>query len=76
MYRWQDSFTWNSSFATGNVSAFGTIDAQVSYKLPSVKTIIKIGGSNILNHYYQTSFGNPKIGAVYYLCMTFDELLK
>jgi outer membrane receptor protein involved in Fe transport len=76
MYRWQDSFVWNSSFATGNVPAFGTIDAQVSYKMPSVKTIIKIGGSNILNHYYQTSFGNPKIGAVYYLSMTFDELLK
>ena len=76
MYRWQDAFTWNSSFATGGVPAFGTIDAQVSYKVPSVKTILKIGGSNILNHYYQTSFGNPKIGAVYYLCMTFDELLK
>jgi len=76
MYRWQDAFTWNSSFATGDVSAFGTVDAQVSYKIPSVKTILKIGGSNILNHYYQTSFGNPKIGAVYYLCMTFDELLK
>lgn len=76
MYRWQDAFTWNSSFATGNVPAFGTIDAQVSYRMPSVKTIIKLGGSNILNHYYQTSFGNPKIGAVYYLSMTFDELLK
>jgi outer membrane receptor protein involved in Fe transport len=76
MYRWQDAFTWNSSFATGNVPAFGTVDAQVSYRLPSVKTTVKIGGSNITNHYYQTSFGNPKIGALYYLCMTFDDLLK
>jgi len=76
MYRWQESFIWNSSFAQGDVPSVGTIDAQVSYKMPSVKTIVKIGGSNILNHYYQTSFGNPKIGAVYYLCLTFDELLK
>jgi outer membrane receptor protein involved in Fe transport len=75
-YRWQDAFNWNSSFATGEVAAFGTIDAQVSYKMPSVKTMIKIGGSNILNHYYQTSFGNPKIGGIYYLSLTFDELLK
>jgi len=75
-YRWQDAFNWNSSFATGDVAAFGTIDAQVSYKMPSVKTMIKIGGSNILNHYYQTSFGNPKIGGIYYLSLTFDELLK
>jgi outer membrane receptor protein involved in Fe transport len=76
MYRWQDAFTWNSSFATGDVPAFGTVDAQVSYKMSSVKTVVKIGGSNILNHYYQTSFGNPKIGAIYYLCLTFDDLLK
>jgi len=66
-YRWQDAFIWNSSFATGNVPAFGTVDAQVSYKMPKVKTIVKLGGSNVLNHYYQTSFGNPKIGACYYL---------
>jgi outer membrane receptor protein involved in Fe transport len=75
-YRWQDAFLWNSSFATGNVPAFGTVDAQVSYKLPAVKTIIKLGGSNITNHYYQTSYGNPKIGAIYYLSLTFDEMLK
>ena len=75
-YRWQDSYTWNSSFATGPVAAYSTVDMQVSYKMPKVKTIVKLGGSNILNHYYQTSFGNPKVGAVYYLCLTFDDLLK
>jgi outer membrane receptor protein involved in Fe transport len=75
-YRWQDAFMWNSSFATGNVPAFGTIDAQVSYKMPKVKTIVKVGGSNVTNHYYQTSFGNPKIGALYYVSLTFDELIK
>ncbi|HZE83987.1 MAG TPA: TonB-dependent receptor, partial [Puia sp.] len=76
MWRWQDHFFWNSSFSTGNVPAYSTIDAQVNYKLPRVKTMIKLGGSNILNHYYQTSFGNPKIGAIYYVSLLFDELLK
>jgi len=76
MWRWQDSFLWNSSFTTGNVPAYSTIDAQVNYKLPRVKTMIKLGGSNILNHYYQTSFGNPKIGAIYYVSLLFDELLR
>lgn len=75
-YRWQDAFLWNSSFATGNVPAFGTVDAMVSYKLPKVKTMIKLGGSNITNYYYQTSFGNPKIGGCYYLSLTFDELMR
>jgi outer membrane receptor protein involved in Fe transport len=76
MYRWQDAFVWNSSFVTGNVSAFGTLDAQVNYKLPRLKTMIKLGGSNVLNHYYQTSFGNPKVGAIYYVSLLFDELMR
>jgi outer membrane receptor protein involved in Fe transport len=76
MYRWQDAFLWNASFVTGNVAAYSTVDAQVNYKLPRVKTMIKLGGSNIFNYYYQTSFGNPKIGAIYYVSLLFDELLR
>lgn len=75
-YRWQDAFLWNSSFVTGNVSAYGTIDAQVNYKMPKAKATIKLGASNILNHYYQTSFGNPTVGGVYYVSLLFDEIFK
>lgn len=71
-YRWQDAFYWNSTFAVGDVPAFSTFDAQVNLKVPSVKSMIKLGGSNILNKYYQTSFGNPSIGALYYLSFTFN----
>lgn len=71
-YRWQDAFYWTSSFASGNVPAFGTVDAQVNLKIPSVKTMLKVGGSNILNKYYYTSFGNPSIGALYYVGLTYN----
>ncbi len=71
-YRWQDEFLWNSTFATGLVPAYSTFDAQVNLKVPSVKSVIKLGGSNILNKYYQTSFGNPSVGALYYLSFTFN----
>ncbi|MGY4385401.1 outer membrane receptor protein involved in Fe transport [Pedobacter sp. UYP24] len=71
-YRWQDAFYWNSSFASGDVPAFGTFDAQVNLKIPSVKTMIKLGGSNILNKYYFTSYGNPSVGALYYVGLTFN----
>ena len=67
VWRWQDGFLWESPLVTGSISAFSTVDAQVSYKMPKVKTMIKLGGSNVLNHYYQTSFGNPMIGGCYYL---------
>jgi len=71
-YRWQDKFYWNSSFASGDVPAYSTFDAQVSLKVPSVMSTIKLGGSNILNKYYITSYGNPAAGAIYYLSLSFN----
>ncbi|EDM38774.1 TonB-dependent receptor domain protein [Pedobacter sp. BAL39] len=71
-YRWQDRFYWRSSFASGEVPAFSTFDAQVNLKIPSVNSMIKIGGTNILNKYYVTSYGNPAIGALYYVSYAFN----
>lgn len=75
-YRWQDEFLWNTTFGTSEVPAYGTLDAMVSYRMPAAKTTIKLGGSNILNNYYETSFGNPQIGGLYYISLTFDELFR
>ena len=71
-YRWQDKFMWNSTFSSGEVPAYSTFDAQVNLKIPSVNSIVKLGGSNVLNKYYQTSFGNPQVGAIYYLSFAFN----
>lgn len=78
-YRWQSEFEWQSSFtipANGNVPAYSTVDAQVSYKIPSMKSILKLGGSNLLNQPYIQSLGGPNIGAIYYISITFDELMR
>lgn len=75
-YRWQDAYRWSSTFVAGDVDAFGTMDAQVSFKIPAQKLTLKFGGSNILNKYYRTNFGNPMVGAVYYATITFDQLMK
>ncbi len=72
-YRWQDSFYWTSSFASGDVPAFGTVDAQINLKIPSVKSMIKIGASDIFNKYYVTSYGNPQMGGMYYVGFTFIQ---
>jgi iron complex outermembrane receptor protein len=52
------------------VHAFNTIDAQVNYKV-TPSTMFKLGGSNILNHYYKNSYGNPRVGALYYVSIGF-----
>ncbi|WP_036679421.1 TonB-dependent receptor [Daejeonella oryzae] len=76
VYRWQDKFMWSSTFAAGEVPAFGTVDAQVSVKIPTYKSTLKVGGSNLLNKYYRTSFGNPQIGGMYYVSILFDQFMR
>ncbi len=75
-YKWQDAFLWESSFGEGIVPSFGSLDAQVSYKFEDLKSILKVGGSNILNERYTTSFGNPRVGSLYYIAISFDEFLN
>jgi outer membrane receptor protein involved in Fe transport len=78
-WRWQNAFFWQSSFtspANGYVPEFQTTDAQVSYRMPKMKSVVKVGGSNIFNLKYFQSLGGPNIGAIYYVSLTFDEMFK
>ncbi len=71
-YRWQDSYYTEADFVQGNVSAFSTVDAQVSYKCKGIRSMIKIGASNLLNQYYTSQFGNPAIGGLYYVSFAYN----
>ena len=75
-FRWQEGFLWESSFGIWNVPEFGVLDAQVSYKVSNIKTIIKIGGTNLLGGDYRTNLGAPFVGQQFYLSLTFDEFLN
>jgi hypothetical protein len=79
-YRWSSEYVWQSSFVAGindaRIPPFGTLDAQLSYKAAPIKTIFKLGGSNVTNNRYRQVYGGPYVGALYYLSLTFDELLK
>ena len=74
MYRWQDKMYYEGDFAIGNVGAFSTLDGQVSYSLPKNNMTVKLGGTNLINHYYINAFGNPSIGGLYYLSITLNVL--
>ena len=75
-YRWQDAYLWQSAIGSGVIPDYGTFDAQVSYDLPSLKAKVKLGGSNITNERYTTSYGNPRMGAIYYLQLNFNNILN
>lgn len=70
--RWQDALFYESDFRQGNLPAYSTLDAQVSYKLPAQKLLFKLGGTNIINHYYRNGFGNPYIGGLYYISVAYN----
>jgi outer membrane receptor protein involved in Fe transport len=68
----QDGFYYESDFRQGNIPGFTTVDAQVSYKFPVRKVLVKLGGTNIFNKYYKTGFGNPEIGGIYYVSVGYN----
>ena len=67
MLRWQDAFHWDGELASGPVPAYSTVDAQVSYKIASIRSVVKLGGSNVFNKYYKNGYGNPEAGGIYYM---------
>lgn len=75
-WRWSDGYDWESSFSEGPVPSYNTVDAQISFKLESMKSILKIGGSNILNQRYFQIYGGPTVGALYYIGLTFDQFMN
>ncbi len=75
-YRWQESFDWFSSYGEWTVPEFGVLDAAVSYKATPIKSIIKIGGTNLGGNDYRTNLGGPFVGQMYYVSITFDQFLK
>ena len=83
-WRYQEKFVWQSSFVNQVVNqqqlsvipAFSTLDMQISKKVSEIKSIIKVGGTNLGGKLYTTGWGNPFVGSIYYVSITFDELLN
>jgi outer membrane receptor protein involved in Fe transport len=74
VYKWQDAIDWEGTFGTGKIPSFGVLDGQISYKLPKIKSLIKLGATNITNSYYRSAFGNPEIGGLYYVGFSYNVL--
>ncbi|MRG47706.1 TonB-dependent receptor plug domain-containing protein [Chitinophaga sp. SYP-B3965] len=75
VWRWQNTFYWESPLANGDVPAYNTVDAQVNYRIPKIKTTIKVGGSNLLNNRYIQYAAGPTLGGLYYAAITVEGLL-
>ncbi len=75
-FRWQDEFLWESTFGIGDIPDFGVLDLQLNYKVESIKSVVKVGGTNLFSGDYRTNIGPGFVGSQYYVALTFDQFLN
>jgi outer membrane receptor protein involved in Fe transport len=70
-YRHQNGYYSQTFLVNGDVPAYSTLDAQVSYQIPAAQVRLKLGASNVLNNYYVSYLGGPSVGGLYYLTVVY-----
>jgi len=70
--RYTSEYYYEASFVDGMIPSRNVIDAQVSYDLPSINAVIKVGGNNIGGDEYFSVLGGGQIGSVYYTAINFN----
>ncbi len=69
-YRWSDTYFWQATFADGQIPSYSVLDAQINYSVPSIKSVFKVGGSNILGEEYFSAIGTGAVGSIFYVSWT------
>ena len=68
--RWNSSYLYQSNFADGMISEATVLDAQLNIGLPKLRSILKIGGTNIGGKEYRQIVGAGGIGTQVYASWT------
>jgi outer membrane receptor for ferrienterochelin and colicin len=68
--RWSDEYLWQASIANAVMPARTVVDAQLNYSITSIKSIFKVGGTNLGGKEFQSAVGGPFIGSQYYVSWT------
>jgi outer membrane receptor protein involved in Fe transport len=71
--RWQDEYLWESTFLDATIEARTVVDAQINYRLPHLKSVLKLGGANLMGQEYLSAPGVGAIGSQYYLSWTINN---
>lgn len=71
--RWQNEFYWESTFLEGIVDERTVLDAQINYAVPSIKSVFKVGGTNLTGKEYLSAPGVGAIGSQYFISWTINN---
>lgn len=70
--RWNTEYLWEASFADGMVPENTVFDAQVNYGIPKLKSVIKVGATNIFGKDYIQVIGAGLIGQQWFASWTIN----
>ncbi len=71
--RYKGEYLWESSIANAVMPETYVVDAQINYSIPSLKSIIKVGATNLGGDEYQSAVGTGNIGSQYYISLTINN---
>lgn len=73
-YKWVEGFLFEGSPQfTGFVPTYDMLDAQVSFGLDKINSVLKIGAANLLDNRRFQTYGGPRIGRLAYISITYDS---
>lgn len=64
--RWNTEYLWQSSFGDGMIPENTVLDAQVNYGIPKLKSVIKVGATNLFGKDYLQVVGAGMIGQMWF----------
>jgi outer membrane receptor for ferrienterochelin and colicin len=70
--RWSTAYSWQSSFIDGDVPENTVVDAQITYGIPSMKSVFKLGANNLMGKDYLQVIGAGAIGQLWYASWTIN----
>ena len=72
VWKWQSENYYEGNFVTETLPSYGSLDGQFSYKIPNSKSMFRIGGTNIINQFNRSAYGNPYVGGLYYVSFAYN----
>ncbi len=74
-WRYVGDYRWEATFGDGDIPAYNVFDFQINYRMPNfLKSTFKLGAANALNEEYIQAYGTGRIGSMYYLSWTINNL--
>jgi hypothetical protein len=70
--RWNTEYLWQSSFGDGMIEETTVFDAQINYGIPQLKSVIKLGATNIGGKDYIQVIGSGAIGQQWFASWTIN----